>query len=306
MAQTTPNLGLTVWNNLSDPYDSGQLVDNFVAIDIHDHGTNGGVKLNAATAIQANTITSNQIITNAITSDELQQSSSINTNRAVTTDHIRDNVVTRAKLSTVFGTTGGNGSPYFVSAGSSIPSGFVTGDEIYYESSLGGPIWHFRYDSTYKWRFLGGAPIIKSGAAATLSTSAYSALGTDCKISSLPAGTYGVSYGCTVNPTTSAAALFAYMAIGINGVAASTGSEIRIDVSNGAMYSNDTTSPYAADGVYYYADDSGRKNMSSSMVITVGAGQYVQPIYNRSITVNTDTDLYVNDRFISLTPITLT
>ena len=45
MAQITPNLSLTVWNELSDPYDSSQLVDNFVKIDSHDHSTNGGTKV---------------------------------------------------------------------------------------------------------------------------------------------------------------------------------------------------------------------------------------------------------------------
>jgi hypothetical protein len=47
MAQITPNLSLTVWNELSDPYDSSQLVDNFVKIDAHDHtlGSGGGVQV---------------------------------------------------------------------------------------------------------------------------------------------------------------------------------------------------------------------------------------------------------------------
>ena len=45
MSQITTNLTLTLWNSLTDPYDSSELVDNFVKIDLHDHATAGGVKI---------------------------------------------------------------------------------------------------------------------------------------------------------------------------------------------------------------------------------------------------------------------
>jgi len=45
MSQITTNLALTLWNSLTDPYDSSELVDNFVRIDLHDHATAGGVKI---------------------------------------------------------------------------------------------------------------------------------------------------------------------------------------------------------------------------------------------------------------------
>jgi len=45
MSQITTNLALTLWNSLTDPYDSSELVDNFVKIDLHDHATAGGVKI---------------------------------------------------------------------------------------------------------------------------------------------------------------------------------------------------------------------------------------------------------------------
>ena len=53
MATSSTNMSLTLWNSLADPYDSSELVDNFVKIDSHDHtGTsNKGLKIkNAALA----------------------------------------------------------------------------------------------------------------------------------------------------------------------------------------------------------------------------------------------------------------
>jgi hypothetical protein len=99
MAQITPNMALVVWNNLSDPYNSSQLVDNFVKIDAHDHtGGTKGLQLDGALSIQANTITSAQLGTNSVTNNELSNSSTYDNNRAVTTDHIRDNAVTTDKI----------------------------------------------------------------------------------------------------------------------------------------------------------------------------------------------------------------
>jgi len=91
MAQTTPNMQLTVWNNLSDPYDSGQLADNFVKIDLHDHDGSKGVQLDGAKAILANTIGQNEIGGDAIGSDELQ-------NDSVGTDHIKDLAISNDKI----------------------------------------------------------------------------------------------------------------------------------------------------------------------------------------------------------------
>jgi hypothetical protein len=99
MAQITPNMALVVWNNFSDPYNSAQLVDNFVKIDAHDHtGGTKGIRLDGALAIQANTITSAQLGTNSVTYTELSKSTTDDNNRAVTTDHIRDNAITAAKI----------------------------------------------------------------------------------------------------------------------------------------------------------------------------------------------------------------
>jgi hypothetical protein len=45
MTQITTNLSLTVWNSLEDPYDSSQLVDNFIKIDQHDHTSGKGTQV---------------------------------------------------------------------------------------------------------------------------------------------------------------------------------------------------------------------------------------------------------------------
>lgn len=42
MAVTTPNLGLRIWNDLSDAFDHDQLADNFAKIDFHDHSPGRG------------------------------------------------------------------------------------------------------------------------------------------------------------------------------------------------------------------------------------------------------------------------
>ncbi len=43
MALTTPKMSLSVWNQLTDPYDHAQLADNFSKIDFHDHTPGRGV-----------------------------------------------------------------------------------------------------------------------------------------------------------------------------------------------------------------------------------------------------------------------
>lgn len=45
MAQNSTNMTLKLWNSLSDPYDSSELVANWVAVDAHDHTTGKGVQI---------------------------------------------------------------------------------------------------------------------------------------------------------------------------------------------------------------------------------------------------------------------
>lgn len=104
MAQTTPNLGLTVWNLKTDPYDSGQLAQNFIAIDQHDHSGNGkGSPIDATNAILNGSITgaklaspavgTGNIADYAITSTKLSPSS-------VTTEAILDGAVKTNEIDT--------------------------------------------------------------------------------------------------------------------------------------------------------------------------------------------------------------
>lgn len=45
MAFTSPKMGLSVWNLLTDPYDHAQLADNFSKIDLHDHTPGRGIQI---------------------------------------------------------------------------------------------------------------------------------------------------------------------------------------------------------------------------------------------------------------------
>lgn len=42
MALTTPNMGLTVWNLTTDPYNHDELAENLGKIDEHDHASGRG------------------------------------------------------------------------------------------------------------------------------------------------------------------------------------------------------------------------------------------------------------------------
>jgi hypothetical protein len=45
---TEPNMGLKIWNNLTDPYDHAQLADNWAKVAVHDHSGNKGVQIPTA------------------------------------------------------------------------------------------------------------------------------------------------------------------------------------------------------------------------------------------------------------------
>lgn len=45
MAFTSPKMGLSIWNLLTDPYDHAQLADNFSKIDLHDHTPGRGIQI---------------------------------------------------------------------------------------------------------------------------------------------------------------------------------------------------------------------------------------------------------------------
>jgi hypothetical protein len=74
MAFTTPNMGLKVWNLVSDPYDHDQLAANFVKLDRHDHGANGGEQITTA-GLADGSVTGTKIALNSITGSNIQDGS---------------------------------------------------------------------------------------------------------------------------------------------------------------------------------------------------------------------------------------
>lgn len=60
MAIRTPEMGLTIWNNGLDPYNSKQLGANFTAIEFHDHTPGRGRRIGTA-ALADNAITSTKL-----------------------------------------------------------------------------------------------------------------------------------------------------------------------------------------------------------------------------------------------------
>lgn len=45
MAVNSPNMGLKVWNLLTDPYDHAQLAENWAKVDQHNHESGKGVQI---------------------------------------------------------------------------------------------------------------------------------------------------------------------------------------------------------------------------------------------------------------------
>lgn len=89
MAITSSNLGLVLWNLPTDPYNSGQLADNFARIDEHDHSNNKGLQIGTA-GIQDAAITADKLAPGAIPAPPGLQ--------PVGTSLILDGAVTNAKL----------------------------------------------------------------------------------------------------------------------------------------------------------------------------------------------------------------
>ena len=71
MAFVSNNMGLTVWNNPTDPFDYTELVDNWNKVDAHDHsgGPTGGH------ALAANSVGATQIQDNAVTAPKIPDGS---------------------------------------------------------------------------------------------------------------------------------------------------------------------------------------------------------------------------------------
>ena len=227
MAQITPNLALTVWNNLSDPYNSYQLANNFVAIDQHDHSGDGkGLPINGATGILNGSISNAQLGTpcvatgnlqnDSVTSIKLQSNSSNDALRAVgeyhiqdlsiSTEKIQDGAVTRdkiddavVKIPLIIHTTGGN-LPSLTDSGGALYDGYQIDYTDNSSVASRNYLWRLRYNGT-SWDCIGGnhymtsstSPITAGGNGPTIG-SWYTRLGsTTFENLSLPlAGSYYV------------------------------------------------------------------------------------------------------------------
>lgn len=102
MAATTPNMGLAIWDQLSDYFNHSELQANFEALDDHDHTTGkgtqipeGGLAPGSVTALNLkdNAISGNKIVNGSIIADKLGANSVSSTN-------IQNGAVTSSKLGT--------------------------------------------------------------------------------------------------------------------------------------------------------------------------------------------------------------
>ena len=226
MAQTTPNLQLTVWNNLTDPYNSEQLANNFIKLDQHDHSPGKGAQIDGSSIkdasitnakLAANSVTTGTIASGAVQTTDLadittgsETTTGVTTskiaNGAITTNKILDSTITRSDLRS---NVGGNSTPYIISSATTLPSSnLLTGDEVYYTASS-NTVWHLRYNGT-SWDFLGGPSLYKESTGAIISDSSptigswygYWGSGTNYgafNSIALPlAGTYTVTYSGTM------------------------------------------------------------------------------------------------------------
>lgn len=92
MAVTSPNMGLKVWNLLTDPYDHAQLADNWAKVDQHDHSFGKGTQIPTG-GIADGAITAAKIAGGTIPTLSL-------TNASVTTAKLANSAVTTAKIGT--------------------------------------------------------------------------------------------------------------------------------------------------------------------------------------------------------------
>ena len=209
--RTTPNINISVWNNLSDSFSHTELATNWDNIDAHNHTTGAGAPLGAntvgTTQIQDNAVTSAKIPNNAIGTTEI-------VDNAITTGKIADNQVTTAKIV-------GNAidANRLADAAvwakfpivSTLPGAPADGQIVMFQTAAmatDGVVWSFRYRAAAannKWEFIGGGPwrsqpVITGGAAAPSTANQYLSLnGQPNTVVTVPlAGYYQVEWGCNI------------------------------------------------------------------------------------------------------------
>lgn len=134
----TPELGLTIWNNTLDPYDSQQLGSNFAKVEEHDHTPGKGARIGTA-AIADGAVTTAKLSPGVFT--DILGDGSVTASKladlSVSTAKLQDNAVTTAKLGAnsvtaakIEGQQGWQGLASY--------TGFSAGGRInYYKDSLG-------------------------------------------------------------------------------------------------------------------------------------------------------------------------
>lgn len=96
MTQITGNIGLTIWNSIEDDFDFGQLEDNWIALDLHDHSPERGVQVPSA-GIANQAITSTKLGLLSVATEHLQNgavTTNVIANEAVGTDQIQPYSIT--------------------------------------------------------------------------------------------------------------------------------------------------------------------------------------------------------------------
>ena len=103
MSSNSTKMGLVKWTALSDRFDYQELAGNFEIIDGHNHipisepGGTGGAPIPAG-GLALLSVSTGNIQDNAVDSDKLASSTSIDGSRAVTVDHIQNDSITTAKI----------------------------------------------------------------------------------------------------------------------------------------------------------------------------------------------------------------
>lgn len=180
MAQTTPNLGLKVWNLASDTYQYDELANNFIAIDRHDHSPGNGAPIDGTSIkpgtigpaqLGANSVNASNIVDGSVGNAEITPNSisgdklSTLPGSRITSDNIESNTIAPNKLisgiTPITSTTSSN-------IVSTLPtSGIYDGYIVDYRptetepaspfTTTGPPIWRLRYNSSnQRWYFIGG------------------------------------------------------------------------------------------------------------------------------------------------------
>jgi hypothetical protein len=97
---STPNMGLIAWNLPTDAYNSEELAENFVKLDLHDHTNGKGQRITTA-ALADNTVTAAKLHPDAVADATIGTGSISNSalaDNAVTTDKVADGTLLGADL----------------------------------------------------------------------------------------------------------------------------------------------------------------------------------------------------------------